>query len=111
MIATSSLSNTNPDKYSEFYGYSHASLTQRYRTSSTVGKPAFNCSATTSTAFWFDGSGITPAVGDTVYNNSTGTQVLGQGNWAASFTSAGYVFSVITVGKFGIISQVYSCII
>jgi hypothetical protein len=27
MISSSSLSNTNPDEYSEFYGYSHATLT------------------------------------------------------------------------------------
>ena len=71
MIDSSSLSNTDPDKYSDFYGYSN--ITSFYG-ASTISKTTLGaCSTTTSVQYWHNGSGALPAVGDFVYTNSTGT--------------------------------------
>ena len=82
MIASSSLSNTDPDQYSEFYGYSGARETT-YGSSTTVGKPAGACttSGVISTLRYHNGSPGLPAVGDTMYTTATGdNDYLGAGN-------------------------------
>jgi hypothetical protein len=43
MIASSSISDTDPDQYSEFYGYASRDIVSSGH-ASTVGKPAIGCS-------------------------------------------------------------------
>ena len=69
LIATSSISNTNPDKYSEFYGYSNVTYTQVYRDDAT-GKVVFGCTDETYTSVWHNGASFLPYNGDTLYTNS-----------------------------------------
>ena len=83
MISSSSLSNTNPDEYSEFYGYSHATLTS-FTGSPSQPKSKFICNQSLNTSYWHNGSSAYPTVGDTIYTNSGGTATIGGG-------SAGYV--------------------
>ena len=84
MISSSSLSNTNPDEYSEFYGYSNVTLTA-FTSSASQGGSKFICNQSLNTSYWHNGSGVAyPGVGDTIYTNSGGTATIGGG-------SAGYV--------------------
>ena len=84
MIESSSLSNTNPDEYSEFYGYSHATL-NTFTGSASQPKSKFICDQSLNTSYWFNNSfSAYPTVGDTIYTNSGGTATIGGG-------SAGYV--------------------
>ena len=84
MISSSSLSNTNPDEYSEFYGYSHATLTG-FTGSASQGGSKLICNQSENTAYWHNGSfSAYPTVGDTIYTNSGATATIGGG-------SAGYV--------------------
>ena len=84
LIATSSISNTNPDKYSEFYGYSNVTYTQVYRDDAT-GKVVFGCTDETYTSVWHNGSGTLPYNGDTLYTNSAGSSTISSGHWPIGF--------------------------
>ena len=83
MISSSSLSNTNPDEYSEFYGYSNVTLTS-FTGSASQGGSKFICNQSLNTSYWHNGSSAYPTVGTTIYTNSGGTATIGGG-------SAGYV--------------------
>ena len=83
MIDSSSLSNTNPDEYSEFYGYSNVTLTS-FTGSASQGGNKFICNQSLNTSYWHNGSSAYPTVGTTIYTNSGGTATIGGG-------SAGYV--------------------
>jgi|TARA_B110000914_G_scaffold77717_1_gene68310 hypothetical protein len=83
MIDSSSLSNTNPDEYSEFYGYSNVTLTS-FTGSASQGGSKFICNQSLNTSYWHNGSSAYPTVGTTIYTNSGGTATIGGG-------SAGYV--------------------
>ena len=83
MISSSSLSNTNPDEYSEFYGYSNVTLTS-FTGSASQGGSKFICNQSLNTSYWHNGSSAYPTVGTTIYMNSGGTATIGGG-------SAGYV--------------------
>mgnify|MGYP003642653438 FL=1 len=72
MISSSSLSNTNPDEYSEFYGYSNATLTS-YTGSAFQNGNKFICTQTMNVTLYHDGSSTFPTVGDTIYTDSGGT--------------------------------------
>ena len=100
MIASSSLSNTNPDQYSEFYGYSGATLTS-YTGSAFQNGNKFICTQTMNVTFYHDGSGIAPQVGDTVYTNSGGT-TPGVGYSRVGF---GYLLTNST----GVVTNFYLC--
>ena len=83
MISSSSLSNTNPDEYSEFYGYSNVTLTA-FTSSASQGGSKFICNQSLNTSYWHNGSSAYPTSGTTIYTNSGGTATIGGG-------SAGYV--------------------
>lgn len=83
MISSSSLSNTNPDEYSEFYGYSNVTLTS-FTGSPSQGGSKFICNQSLNTSYWHNGSSAYPTSGTTIYTNSGGTATIGGG-------SAGYV--------------------
>jgi len=72
MIDSSSLSSTNPDQYSEFYGYSNVTLTS-FLASAFQSGTKFICTQTQNVTFYHDGSNTWPGVGDTIYTNSGGT--------------------------------------
>jgi len=73
MIESSSLSNTDPDKYSEFYGYADLTF---FLASSIQSGTKFICTQSRNQSRYHDGTGALPAVGDIVYTNSGGTTVL-----------------------------------
>tara|TARA_B110000211_G_scaffold12828_1_gene13438 strand:+ start:365 stop:787 length:423 start_codon:yes stop_codon:yes gene_type:complete len=108
MISSSSLSNTNPDEYSEFYGYSNVTLTS-FTGSASQGGSKFICNQSLNTSYWHDGSGVAfPGVGDTIYTNSGGTATIGGG-------SAGYVklnnFAYAQFNSSGVVTTTFNCII
>ena len=109
MIASSSLSNTDPDKYSEFYGYDGSTVTSFYRTTvGTLQKPA--CNQTSNIIAYHDGASFLPVVGDKVYTNSAGTTALANGTYGSTTTSGGQVGEAITInGGSGNVSQVNGC--
>jgi len=111
MIDSSSLSNTDPDAYSDFYGYSGRDSSYRY--ASTVGKPAFECdiSRAITTEFWHDGSFGLPTNGDQCWTSPSGSNYLANGNYSINNTSTTNTpLSVIIItGGSGIISSATIC--
>ena len=108
MISSSSLSNTNPDEYSEFYGYSNVTLTS-FTGSPSQGGSKFICNQSLNTSYWHNGSGVAyPGVGDTIYTNSGGTATIGGG-------SAGYLklnnFAYAQFNSSGVVTSTFNCII
>jgi hypothetical protein len=99
-----------PDKYSDFYGYSAGTINSGNRTSGTYKKPAFGCSQTTATTFYWTkpngGASNAAQVGDTCYTNSTATTTLGAGNYGQGVFSA---TQVITVNSSGVVTALYLC--
>ena len=100
MIASSSLSNTDPDQYSEFYGYSGATLTS-YVASAFQSGTKFICTQTQNVTFYHNGSNTWPGVGDTVYTNSGGT-TPGVGYSRVNF---GYILT----NSSGVVTNQYLC--
>ena len=107
MISSSSLSNTNPDEYSEFYGYSNVTLTS-FTGSASQGGSKFICNQSLNTSYWHNGSSAYPTVGTTIYTNSGGTTTIGGG-------SAGYVkLNSLQYSQFnssGVVTNLFNCII
>ena len=108
MISSSSLSNTNPDEYSEFYGYSHATL-NTFTGSASQPKSKFICDQSLNTGYWFNNIGSAyPTVGDTIYTNSGGTATIGGG-------SAGYVkqnsLQYSQFNSSGVVTSLFNCTI
>jgi hypothetical protein len=105
MISSSSLSNTNPDEYSEFYGYSHATLTS-FTGSPSQGGSKFICNQSLNTSYWHNGSSAYPTVGTTIYTNSGGTTTIGGG-------SAGYVkqnsLQYSQFNSSGVVTSLFPC--
>ncbi len=99
-----------PDKYSDFYGYSAGTVNSGLRTSGTYKKPAFGCSQTTATTFYWTkpngGSSNTAQVNDTCYTNSGATTTLGAGNYGQGIFNA---TQVITVNSSGVVTALYLC--
>ena len=108
LIASSSISNTNPDKYSEFYGYSNVTYTQVYRDDA-IGKPQFGCMGETYTSVWHNGGGILPSTGDTLYTNSAGSSTISSGNWPVGFGFQSAISYVYTTNSSGYITTAYLC--
>ena len=107
MIASSSLSNTDPDAYSDFYGY--GSLISFYLTvAGTLQKPA--CNQTCDNTAYHDGGSLLPTTGDTIYTNASGTVAKPNGTYGVSGTSGANPATTITVnGGSGNVSQVGTC--
>jgi hypothetical protein len=108
MIASSSISDTDPDQYSEFYGY--ASRNSKLRHASTVGKPAIVCSFsgfTFNVPVYYSGF---IEVGNYCYTSQTGDTVLANGNYAIGFGISSQPFYIITIANgTGYVSAVYEC--
>lgn len=109
MIASSSISNTNPDKYSEFHGYSNVTYTEVYRAAS-IGKIAFGCFSTANVSVWHDGSSSLPSIGDSIYTNSAGSSTISAGNWPIAVDYEGEVWVVSTTNSSGEIIEQHLCI-
>jgi hypothetical protein len=113
MIASSSISDTNPDQYSEFYGYTSRVFVSRY--GSTVSKPAFACENDYGYAVqvWFVKTSIGQEfieVGNYCYTSQTGDTVLANGNYAIGFGISSQPFYIITIANgTGYVSAVYEC--
>jgi hypothetical protein len=115
MFASSSLSTTNPDAYSEFWGYQQRISMKRY--SSTIAKPSFGCNSfyTYTLSVWYlsttDPIASYPGVGTICYTTETGSTVLANGNYAISLTaSSSKPYSVITIANgTGYVSTVLIC--
>ena len=107
MISSSSLSNTNPDEYSEFYGYSNVTLTS-FTGSPSQGGSKFICNQSLNTSYWHNGSSAYPTSGTTIYTNSGGTATIGGG-------SAGYLklnnFAYAQFNSSGVVTSTFNCII
>jgi len=101
LISSSSLSNTNPDQYSEFYGYSNVTLTS-YLGSTFQNGNKFICTQTQNVTFYHDGSGILPTYGDTIYTNSGGTTP------AVGYSRTG--FGYLLTNSSGVVTNFYLCI-
>jgi len=106
MIASSSISNTNPDKYSEFYGYSNLTV---FYTSITQPKPVFACDIALINTYYHNGSGLLPVVGDIVYQSNQTTVDAGI-NRGMSTLSSGSSFQVYTPNGSGVVTAVLNCI-
>ena len=100
MIASSSLSNTNPDEYSEFYGYSNATLTS-YLGSTFQNGNKFICTQTQNVTFYHDGSGTFPTTGDTIYTDSGGTTP------AVGYSRVGLGY--LLTNSSGVMTNIYLC--
>jgi hypothetical protein len=108
MIASSSISDTNPDQYSEFYGY--ASRDSQLRYASTVTKPSFACNLSFSytVAFYYAAAGL-GLRGKTAYTSPSGSVVLANGNYAVG-TGTGQPSFVMTItGGTGYIDAIEDC--
>ena len=101
MIDSSSLSNTNPDAYSDFYGYVNISFS--YTGSSIQGGNKRICNQSLNTTYYHDGAGAYPNVGDTIYTNSGGTTTLGAG-----YTKSNSLQYVLTNSS-GVVTNTYPC--
>jgi len=111
MFASSSISQVNPDAYSEFYGYQSRTFRSRY--SNTIAKPAFGCENNYSytVQVWFvQGLGAEGIeVGDYCYTSQTGDTSLANGNYAIGFGLSSKPFYVITISGSGYVSAVLDC--
>jgi len=75
---------SSPDAVSEFYGYG-GGLTPFFRTLNAGFNPPDECFQPADQFAWHNGTGLLPAMGDTVYNDSGGLQPLAyQGYWGMS---------------------------
>jgi hypothetical protein len=103
MISSSSLSNTNPDEYSEFYGYSNATITG-FTGSASQGGAKRICDQSLNTSYWHNSSfSAYPTVGDTVYTNSGATITLG-----ARYVKANSLQYFLTNSS-GVVTNLYPC--
>ena len=100
MISSSSLSNTNPDEYSEFYGYSNATLTS-YTGSAFQNGNKFICTQTMNVTLYHDGSSTFPTVGDTIYTDSGGTTL------AVGYSRVGLGY--LLTNSSGVMTTVFLC--
>jgi hypothetical protein len=77
---------TTPDAVSEFYGYP-TGITPFFRTLNAGGNPPDECFQPCDQDVYHNGTGLLPAVGDTVYNDPGGLQPLAySGYWGMSDT-------------------------
>ena len=108
MIDSSSLSPTNPDQYSEFYGY--ASRVSELRYSNTVTKPAFACNVSYSytVAFYYLAAGLSLR-GKTAYTSPSGSGVLANGNYAVGTGTGTPSFIMTIIGGTGEIDGTEDC--
>ena len=78
---SSTAGKSTPDAMSEFYGYSHVTLTS-YTSSIPSNATLFNvCSQTPTVTYYHDGTDPRgyPVTGDTVYTNSNGSTYVSAG--------------------------------
>lgn len=100
---------TYPYKFSDWYGYDKDCGGFPKFNSSLVSTAGAVCSATIITnKYWFNGSGSTPAVGDTCYDDATGgVNYLAAGYYKINTTGSGGQFLVI--GALGLVTSVNAC--
>jgi len=99
---------SSPDAVSDFYGFS--TFTQFYITTSGYKNFDF-CDVGTPVAKWHNGSNALPAVGDTIYSNSTGLTIY---TWlrrhGIGTTSSSLAFQGMESSGNGVVSNMYLCL-
>lgn len=89
-----------PDQISDFYGYSHSSLTSINSTTRELSSLGA-CFSTSSLTLYHDGTGTHPLTGDTIYTDSAGTTVASAGyyqNSVGDWFRVGAAGGVISIG-------------
>ena len=74
------------DRLSNFRDYNHAAsvATAMFRTTATSNNAAAACGTATATAFWHDGAGAFPLIGDNIYTDASATTLFnGAKKWYA----------------------------
>jgi hypothetical protein len=85
---------STPDAMSEFYSYSHVTLTS-YTSSIPSNATLFNvCSESPTATYYHDGSTTYPVTGDTVYTNSNGSTYVSAGYYKIDDGSNGLYIQV-----------------
>jgi len=91
---SSAAGKSTPDAMSEFYGYSHVTLTS-YTSSIPSNATLFNvCSQTPTATYYHDGLTTYPVTGDTVYTNSNGSTYVSAGYYKIDDGSNGLYIQV-----------------
>jgi hypothetical protein len=102
-----------PDSVSEFYGYGPGGgLTLFFRSSFDSGDPSGICFAQCDIPQYHNGAGALPEIGDTVYNDSGGTDPLqGGGNyWGMNEIEGGAgVYTFSTFKRTGNVVELFIC--
>jgi len=106
MIDSSSLSNTNPDAYSDFYGYSNVTLTA-VSSSLPVNKPLLGCNTSNVFQLFHDGDFANPQPGDTLYSTNSTSNPVGADNWPIGLIPE--FKTVYTTNSSGVITSGFSC--
>lgn len=89
-----------PDQISDFYGYSHSSLTS-INSTARAANSADACDETTSLTLYHNGAGSNPTTGNTIYQDAAGTTVAVAGyyqNSVQDWFRVGSAGGVISVG-------------
>ena len=81
---------SSPDAMSEFHGYSHLTAFSS-SSASTFNQvcPFDGSNISANQTYYHDGSGTSPAAGDTCYSNVSGTNTLAQGYYYIGGTGSG----------------------
>jgi len=99
---SSAAGKSTPDAMSEFYGYSHVTLTSF---SSSINTSFLNvCNESITVTYYHDGSFTYPTDGDTVYSNSSGSSYLSSGHYklgSGDFMNVGPSGAVLSVDPCG----------
>ena len=100
-----------PYKFSDWYGYDKDCVTLTSFWSGPGQTDAkFLCAQALNTQRWHDGSAAYPAVGDTVYNNSSGTTTTAAYKYSAGASNGGSILGNYTItGTSGVVSAAGPC--
>lgn len=106
-VSLGSMSDTagksDPDQMSDFYGYSHATITSFSSSKNPQTFIGTACNQSVSVTRYHNGSGTYPAVGDTIYTDSAGTINPANGYYRTAFA---YYY----VGSGGSVTSIGPCL-
>lgn len=95
---------SEPDKMSDFYGYSAATYTA-FSSSTAQSNSSNACFSTRNQTYYHNGSNSYPALNDYVYTDSAGTTTVGGGYYNVDFPGGDWV----RINGFGRIYQTGIC--